>query len=107
MLSSGKIFGLSEKNFGLSEKYCPWPPQKHGSHGATDVDLYDEQQFTCPTSKITSNLLDGYLRQNNERNENIFRRKWTGTRNDLINKIRNGSINSFCDPARSGMDNKI
>jgi hypothetical protein len=26
MLSSGIIFGLSEKMFGLSEKYCPWPP---------------------------------------------------------------------------------
>ena len=35
MLSSGKIFGLSEKCFGLSEKYCTWPPLKHWSHGAT------------------------------------------------------------------------
>ena len=36
MLSSGKIFGLSEKFSGLSEKYCPCPPRKkHGSHGAT------------------------------------------------------------------------
>jgi hypothetical protein len=37
MLSSAKIFDLSEKFFGLSEKYCPWPPHppKHCSHGAT------------------------------------------------------------------------
>ena len=35
MLSSGKFFGLSEKIFGLPEKYCPWPPLKHWSHGAT------------------------------------------------------------------------
>ena len=62
------------------------------------VDGYDEQQFTCPTSKISSNILDGYLRPDSERNENIFRRKWPGTRNDLIKKIRDGSIDSFCDP---------
>ncbi len=35
MLSSGKFFGLSEKIFGLPEKYCPWPLLKHWSHGAT------------------------------------------------------------------------
>ena len=37
MLSSGKFFGLSEKIFGLPEKYCPCPPPplKHWSHSAT------------------------------------------------------------------------
>ena len=29
------FFDFSEKFFGLLEKYCPWPLQKHGSHGAT------------------------------------------------------------------------
>jgi hypothetical protein len=39
----GKLFGLSEKNFGLSEKYCPWPPppkKKHGTHSATVFNKY-------------------------------------------------------------------
>ena len=40
MLSSGKFFGLSEKIFGLPEKYCPWPPLKHWSHGATGIIIY-------------------------------------------------------------------
>ena len=67
------------------------------------MDLYDQQHFTCPTEKISTNLLDGYNRPNEERNENIFRRKWSGTRDDLINKIRNGTIDSFCDPKSNGM----
>ena len=31
------FFGLSEKIFGLLEKYCPCPPpkKKHGTHGTT------------------------------------------------------------------------
>jgi hypothetical protein len=35
----GKSFNmlLSGKIFGLSEHYCPWPPKKHGSHGATEI----------------------------------------------------------------------
>ena len=66
------------------------------------VDLYDQQHFTCPTEKISTNLLDGYNRPNRERNENIFRRKWHGTKNDLINNIRNGTIDSFCDPKSRG-----
>ena len=52
MLLSGKIFSLKklstgggrvlvcccpEKFFGLLEHYCPWPPKKHGSHGATEI----------------------------------------------------------------------
>jgi hypothetical protein len=44
--SPKKIFQVTKKFlrrpcrklfFGLSEKYSPWPPQKHGSHGATEL----------------------------------------------------------------------
>lgn len=67
------------------------------------MDLYDQQHFTCPTEKFSTNLLDGYNRPNEERNENIFRRKWPGTRDGLIDKIRNGTIDSFCNPSSPGM----
>jgi hypothetical protein len=40
------MFGLSEKFFGLSEKYCPWPPQKHGTHGATVIQLTPHRRFS-------------------------------------------------------------
>ena len=68
------------------------------------MDRYDQQQFTCPTDRIFSNLLNGY-RPNTQQNENIFRRKWPGTKSDLINTIRNGSIDAFCDPKNPGMSN--
>ncbi|XP_028404586.1 uncharacterized protein LOC114527155 [Dendronephthya gigantea] len=62
------------------------------------VDLYDQQQFTCPTSKFFSNLLDGFSRTDDDRNARIFQRKWTGTKDEMINSIRNKTIHSFCDP---------
>lgn len=68
-----------------------------------NVDLYDKQIFTCPTDKVTTNLVDGSERTGDTRNENIYRRKWNGSRNDFINRVRNGTIDSFCDPKSSGM----
>jgi hypothetical protein len=37
LLSGVLICCCAEKYFGLSEHYYPWPPKKHGSHGATEI----------------------------------------------------------------------
>jgi hypothetical protein len=39
---------LSEKFFGLSEKYCPWPPKKHGSHCAAAFSILDSLVIRHP-----------------------------------------------------------
>lgn len=73
---------------------CNWLTIPH-------TDLYDRLDLVCPTLKIAVKQLDGYSRPEEEMNENIFRRKWHGTEDDLRNRIRNGSMDSFCDPSNS------
>ena len=59
---------------------------------------YDRVDFVCPTLKVAVKLLDGYSRPGAEMNENLFRRKWPGTVDGLRSSIKNGSLDSFCDP---------
>ena len=65
------------------------------------VDKYDRVDFVCPTLKIAVNLLDGYSRPIEEMNENLFRMKWNGTEDELKSHIKNGTLDSFCDPKSS------
>ena len=71
------------------------------------VDRYDRIDFVCPTLKIAVNLLDGYSRPTEEMNENLFRRKWNGTEQELQKHIENGTLDSFCDRTISGMKCKV
>lgn len=54
--------------------------------------------FVCPTPIIAVKLLDGVTRPKAEMNENIFRRRWLGSVEQLRDSIRNGTLDSFCDP---------
>ena len=71
------------------------------------VDRYDRVDFVCPTLKIAANLLDGYSRPREEMNENLFRRKWNGTEQELQKHIKNGKLDWFCDRTKSGMRCKV
>ena len=71
------------------------------------VDPYNRVDFVCPTLKIAVNLLDGYSRPIQEMNENLFRRKWNGTEQELQKHIENETLDWFCDRTKSGMKCKV
>ena len=71
------------------------------------VDRYDRVDIVCPTLKIAVNLLDGYSRPTEEMNENLFRRRWNGTEQELQKHIENGTLDWFCERTKSGMKCKV
>ena len=53
--------------------------------------------------KFVLKQVDDQLRPTAEMNENVFTRKWNVGLDGLKRRIKNGILDSFCDPAKSVM----